>query len=1232
MADLEFIVGRPGYDWTSLLDNVLRNGALSSTNNTPQTQIDLVAGDAVLIISGTALTANGARSLTGGTIISLSLVFDGQEVARFDNYGAAKPVSTLQAALNVLNAPVPDQMAYNAALNTLFRAEALNVVGSGQDDRAFGSLVGGDTVNLGNGDDEIVIGGGATSFYDGGNGFDFLLADFFDPSGIQIDYVEGTVHRANDYALLANFDNFEGMFGGTGNDWVRASSEPNGSFFFGASGGYDVYLGGGTHDEAYARLSYLELAQRSGFAGGIVVNLASGTVEKSSGGGTDTVWGLDTIRGTNSADTFTGDVFDNEFQGMNGADSFSGSGGWDGVNYEDEAYQSGGIRGVFINLSGSSNTGNATGFTTVTLAARTGLDAYGNLDTFSSIENIVGTRYNDRLVGDEKDNHLRGREGNDRLLGASGRDHLDGDDGNDYIDGGSGRDQLHGGRGNDTILGGLGDDNIDGGEGNDTIAAGTGQFDNISGSSGTDTVDGEAGFDMYAFDQFDRNEDTNDDGNHNEHGADAITVTLGGGIGAGSLTGHFGINSTNPSPVAAAVSTSFTNLERIRGTVGNDVFNVGTGFSNTEDANTSFDDIVRGSAGVFELVGGDGADTFNDAAKTGLTIINYDEEKWSHPDFNDDDDRRWGDLGELGVAINASNSTRALGGFGNVAANRAIDTWGDLDVLNGVNAFRMTDAVDYFYGGSQEVYVEGRGGEDNFNGGNGNDQFNGGDANDTGRGGAGHDKLNGDDGNDVLRGDGGNDELNGQSGNDTLSGDAGNDRLHGDDGNDVLNGNDGRDYLQGGSDDDIADGGAGDDQVRGDDGSDTVRGGTGDDEVEGGNGDDNVYGDDGDDRLRGGWGNDLLVGGLGDDRIDGHEDNDIIYGDDEGSSNVLGGQDRIYAGSGNDSVSGGYGDDEIRGDDGTDTLNGGYGDDDIAGGSEADTLNGDAGEDRLFGDDGNDTVNGGSGDDLLDGGDDNDTLNGGSDDDFLAGGNGNDVLDGGSGNDSLQGGFGDDSYILGSEATGMDTIFDQEGVDTIRSSISRNLSHFVGIENLTLEGSSGISGTGDSFDNVITGNSGANILNGNDGADTLLGAGGNDTLNGGTGDDILVGGVGRDTMTGGVGNDTYRFTDLLDMGSTTSTRDIITDFSKIVGDQDLIDLSGVDANSLAGGDQAFIFNATKGAGFSGLAGSLVWTQLDQPGTVDDRTVIRGDVDGDSVLDFQIQITGLVTLTGGDFLL
>ncbi len=84
---------------------------------------------------------------------------------------------------------------------------------------------------------------------------------------------------------------------------------------------------------------------------------------------------------------------------------------------------------------------------------------------------------------------------------------------------------------------------------------------------------------------------------------------------------------------------------------------------------------------------------------------------------------------------------------------------------------------------------------------------------------------------------------------------------------------------------------------------------------------------------------------------------------------------------------------------------------------------------------------------------------------------------------------------------------------------------------------------GSDFNDTLTGNGENNILYGNRGDDTLIGMGG---------DDRLDGGLGEDTMTGGAGQDTFVVSaDTIQVG----IEDVITDYSGVGGDEDLIDLT-----------------------------------------------------------------------------
>jgi hypothetical protein len=152
------------------------------------------------------------------------------------------------------------------------------------------------------------------------------------------------------------------------------------------------------------------------------------------------------------------------------------------------------------------------------------------------------------------------------------------------------------------------------------------------------------------------------------------------------------------------------------------------------------------------------------------------------------------------------------------------------------------------------------------------------------------------------------------------------------------------------------------------------------------------------------------------------------------------------------------------------------------------------------------------------GGAGSDTLTGGDLVDHLFGGTENDTLTGGGAADTLDGGDGNDSFMLGAE-TAADALSDSSGTDAVYSTISRSIAPWGFIENLVLQGTANINGTGNGANNVLTGNGGKN------------------TLTGAVGNDILTGGAGVDTLNGGPGNDTYQ------LGS--DITDAITDASGI---------------------------------------------------------------------------------------
>lgn len=239
------------------------------------------------------------------------------------------------------------------------------------------------------------------------------------------------------------------------------------------------------------------------------------------------------------------------------------------------------------------------------------------------------------------------------------------------------------------------------------------------------------------------------------------------------------------------------------------------------------------------------------------------------------------------------------------------------------------------------------------------------------------------------------------------------------------------------------------------------------------------------------------------------------------------------------------------------------------------------------------------------------TINALAGDDNLIGYSGADAMKGGTGRDTMSGGNGNDSYYV--DVSG-DRVIETSatsagGRDTVFSSLA---SYTLGanVEYLTLL-TGALNGTGNGLANKIAGNSAKN---------TLLGGAGNDTI---------TGGAGRDIMSGSSGADDFDFNATSETGKTSTTRDVIKDFTH--GSDD-IDLSTIDANGSAAGSTAFKFLSAIGSAFTGVKGELRWYQINSTNNALDKTIIEGDTNGDRKADFHIELTGLKTLTSGDFIL
>ncbi|NBB17705.1 hypothetical protein GVN21_20280, partial [Caulobacter sp. SLTY] len=211
-------------------------------------------------------------------------------------------------------------------------------------------------------------------------------------------------------------------------------------------------------------------------------------------GGTDndTLYGFagdDQLRGMAGNDTLIGNVGDDWMVGGAGNDSFQGGEGFDAADFSGAGH-------LYIDLAitGPQNT----------------MD--GN-DSFSSVEHLIGSIYENTFLGSSADEMFQGDRGADTLDGRSGDDILQGGHDGDTIRGGSGADTLMGDDGGDSLTGGVGADGLFGGAGADT-------FHHAAGD-GADII--------YDFDASDRINLTGHTSYSLESGPSGATIVLGNG-------------------------------------------------------------------------------------------------------------------------------------------------------------------------------------------------------------------------------------------------------------------------------------------------------------------------------------------------------------------------------------------------------------------------------------------------------------------------------------------------------------------------------------------------------------------------------------------------------------------------------------------------------------------------------------------------------------------------------
>lgn len=518
--------------------------------------------------------------------------------------------------------------------------------------------------------------------------------------------------------------------------------------------------------------------------------------------------GNDVITGSRWADFVDGGLGDDQFNLANGDDRAWGGGGDDIIitgagndflsgGHEDDLLL-GGAGADFIDGGEGVDTASYEDASTgLTAALRTGIlntgDAAG--DTFTSIENLIGTDFSDRLWGDESINFIAGGTGNDFLKGQGGDDVLDGGFGVDWLNGGSGADALDGGAGqdwadytsssaavtvnlatdsgiggdaqgdtyiliervygsvhDDIIIGDAGVNYLRGYHGNDSLIGGAGN-DYLQGGTGADVLDGGAGTNDWAY---------------------YVSSDVGLTIDLGDAFNNTG----------EAIGDTYINIENIVGTRHDDLI-----FG--DDANN----FLRGLEGVDQLFGGEG-DDFLRGEQGADTLDGGNGRDWAYYATS-----------SAAVTVDLGAGTASGGhaeGDSFVSIERVFGSVFNDSITGdaGANYLRGFSGNDSLFGGHGIDFLQGDAGADTMYGGSGTDWayyasartsliINLGDASQNSGEAAGDsynsienivggrfdDSITGDDGNNYLRGFFGDDIINGGAGNDTLRGDEGADRF-----------------------------------------------------------------------------------------------------------------------------------------------------------------------------------------------------------------------------------------------------------------------------------------------------------------------------------------------------------------------------------------------------------------------------------------------------------------------
>jgi Ca2+-binding RTX toxin-like protein len=282
-----------------------------------------------------------------------------------------------------------------------------------------------------------------TNFINGGGGTNTL--NYSGSSGAMIVNL-ATGMTSNYYGGTDYFSNIQNVVGSPWGD----------TYIGGTGGGYDLFGGAGNNTfDMSGGTSFI--SGGTGFntldyqfaTGPVTVSMVTDTTSYYYGG-TDHFNGIEQVVGSGFNDTLIGGSAGVEFSAGTGNNTMVGGTGnvtfdvWShssGTNFTD--YITGGSGYNVLSYSG------APGPVNVNMATGTTLNYYGGTDHFSHIQDVVGSDYNDTLIGGSAAVTFQAGLGTDTMIGGSGNvtydlwSHTSGSDHNDYITGGTGLNILN---------------------------------------------------------------------------------------------------------------------------------------------------------------------------------------------------------------------------------------------------------------------------------------------------------------------------------------------------------------------------------------------------------------------------------------------------------------------------------------------------------------------------------------------------------------------------------------------------------------------------------------------------------------------------------------------------------------------------------------------------------------------------------------------------------------------